>query len=116
VKQENTMKKLALTLMTAASLTAAWTFAAGCTPAPGVAATRSESAGQFVDASVITTQVKAAILDDPTLKSFQIRVETVKDVVQLSGFVDSAAAVRRAGELAARVKGVASVRNDLLLR
>jgi osmotically-inducible protein OsmY len=99
--------------MTVASLAFAGTASLGCATEPRHA---PESAGQFVDSSVITTKVKAAILDEPTLKSFQIKVETFKDVVQLSGFVDSTAAVRRAGEVARAVNGVASVRNDLIVK
>jgi osmotically-inducible protein OsmY len=110
------MKNRALTTLTAAALVLGGLATLGCTASPSTPAARSESAGEYVDSAVITTQVKAAILEDPTLKSFQIGVETVKDVVQLSGFVDSAAAVRRAGDLAKGVKGVASVKNDLLVK
>jgi osmotically-inducible protein OsmY len=74
------------------------------------------SSGQVVDDSVITTKVKAAILDDQSLKVLQINVETFKGVVQLSGFVDSAQSKSRAGEVAAGVKGVTSVKNDLLVK
>jgi superoxide dismutase len=38
---------------------------------------------------VITTKVKTAIFNDPTLKVNEINVETFKGVVQLSGFVRS---------------------------
>ena len=83
----------------------------GCASTP----TR-ESSGQYVDDSVITTKVKAAILDDPALKVFQINVETFKGEVQLSGFVDSAQSVRKAGEVARGVKGVKSVKNNLVVK
>jgi hyperosmotically inducible protein len=49
-----------------------------------------ESAGEYVDDAMITTKVEAAMFDDPSLKVMQIGVETMQDVVQLSGFVDSA--------------------------
>ncbi|HEY5975947.1 MAG TPA: BON domain-containing protein, partial [Geobacteraceae bacterium] len=53
----------------------------------GCAATQKhESTGEYVDNSVVTTKVKAAIFDEPSLKSFQINVTTYKGVVQLSGF------------------------------
>lgn len=105
------MAKLVLTLVSAAGLALAATGAQGC------ASTRTrESAGQYVDNSVITTKVKAALLEEPTLKSMQIGVKTYKDVVQLSGFVDSAAAARKAGEVAAGVGGVARVANDLVVK
>ena len=77
---------------------------------------RRESTGEYVDDSVITTKVKSAILDDATLKSFQINVKTFKGVVQLSGFVDSAEYVTKAGEVAGHVLGVKEVRNDLVAK
>ena len=72
-----------------------------------------ESTGQYVDDTAITTKVKAAILNDPALKVFQINVETYKTVVQLSGFVNSAETVSRASVVASGVSGVTSVKNDL---
>jgi osmotically-inducible protein OsmY len=77
---------------------------------------KPESAGQFLDDSVITTRVKAAILNEPTLKTLQINVKTYKGTAQLSGFVNSAQSVIKAGELAETVSGVQSVRNDLLIK
>jgi osmotically-inducible protein OsmY len=83
----------------------------------GCASTRTqESTGQYVDDSTITAKVKAAILDDPSLKVFQIGVKTYKDVVQLSGFVNSAEIRSRAGVVAGRVNGVKSVKNDLIVK
>ena len=77
---------------------------------------RHESTGQYVDDSAITAKVKAAIFDEPSLKMLQINVETYKGVVQLSGFVDSAQSITKAGEVASSVKGVMSVRNDLVVK
>lgn len=85
--------------------------AAGCAPTP----TR-EGTGEYVDDTVITTKVKAAVLNEPSLKSGQINVETFKGVVQLSGFVDSRASIDKAVEVARRVEGVKSVRNDMRLK
>lgn len=83
----------------------------------GCAATQKhESTGQYVDDSVITAKVKAAIFDEATLKTLQISVKTFKGVVQLSGFVDSAQSVSKAGEVAERVVGVVSVENDLIVK
>ena len=75
-----------------------------------------EGTGEYVDDTVITTKVKAAIFNEPTLKSAQINVETFKGTVQLSGFVTSRAEINRAGEVARGVGGVTSVRNDIRLR
>ncbi len=83
----------------------------------GCAATQKhESTGQYVDDTAITTKVKAAILEEATLKVFQISVKTIKGEVQLSGSVDSAQTVKKAGELARSVKGVVSVKNDLTVK
>lgn len=83
----------------------------------GCASTSSkEGTGQYVDDSVITTKVKAAIFNEPNLKSTEINVETYKGTVQLSGFVSSATASARAAELASGVAGVKSVKNDLRMK
>jgi osmotically-inducible protein OsmY len=65
---------------------------------------------------VITTKTKAAIFNEPTLKSAEINVETYKGVVQLSGFVSSQADISKAVSLANGVKGVTSVKNDMRLK
>jgi hyperosmotically inducible periplasmic protein len=75
-----------------------------------------ETAGEYVDDATITTKVKAAMFDDPSVKVMQIGVETMQNVVQLSGFVDSAQTKARAGELAGSVTGVRQVKNDLVAR
>jgi osmotically-inducible protein OsmY len=83
----------------------------------GCSGTRTtESTGEYFDDSVITAKVKAEILGDPMLKVFQINVETFKGEVQLSGFVDSAKASARAVEIARRVKGVTSVKNNMVVK
>lgn len=83
----------------------------------GCAATQTkESTGGYIDDSVITAKVKAAIFNEPTLKSTEINVETFKGVVQLSGFVNSQADINRAVEVARKVEGVRSVKNDMRLK
>lgn len=83
----------------------------------GCAATDTrESTGQYLDDSVITTRVKTAIFNEPSLKVLQINVETYKSVVQLSGFVNTGADMNKAVDVAREVPGVQSVRNDLRLK
>ena len=77
---------------------------------------KHEGTGEYVDDSVITTKVKAAVLGEETLKSAEINVETYKGVVQLSGFVNSEADIKKAVEVAKGVKGVTSVKNDMRLK
>ena len=83
----------------------------GCTVFSG-----RETAGEYVDDATVTSRVKAAIFNDPTLKSMEISVETMQDVVQLSGFVDSAQSKSKAGEIARNVEGVRQLRNNLVIR
>lgn len=75
-----------------------------------------ETTGAYVDDATVTTKVKAQIFNDPSLRVLQINVETMQDVVQLSGFVDSTQTKARAGEIARGVEGVRSVKNDLVVR
>lgn len=83
----------------------------------GCAATATkEGTGGYVDDTVITTKVKAAIFNEPTLKSAEINVETFKGVVQLSGFVAQRQDAATAANVAGGVKGVQSVKNDIRLR
>jgi osmotically-inducible protein OsmY len=81
------------------------------------ASTRThESAGEFVDDSVITTKVKSLLAADDFLKSFQISAETYQGTVQLSGFVNSQKAVDKAAEIVWSVKGVKSLKNNLTVK
>jgi osmotically-inducible protein OsmY len=75
-----------------------------------------ESTGEFIDDSAITAKVKAAILEAPTLRSYEINVETFKGVVQLSGFVSSQEEISTAVDVAQRVTGVKSVKNSMRLK
>jgi hyperosmotically inducible protein len=78
------------------------------------AATRTEqSAGEHIDDTVVTTKVKAALIEDPATKARQIDVNTFRGTVQLSGFVDSADEKAAATRVAHSVNGVQNVRNDL---
>jgi osmotically-inducible protein OsmY len=77
---------------------------------------KTEGTGEYVDDSVITTKVKAAIFNDPALKVNEINVETFKGVVQLSGFVRSQADIDKAVQVARGVAGVKSVKNDMRLK
>ena len=77
---------------------------------------KQEGTGEYVDDTVITTKVKTAVLNEPSLKSAEINVETFKGVVQLSGFVGSQADINKAAEVARGVSGVKSVKNDMRLK
>ena len=85
--------------------------AAGC-----ASTAKQEGTGEYVDDTVITTKVKAAIFNDPSLKVAEINVETFKGVVQLSGFVSSPASISKATEVTRAVSGVKSVKNDIRVK
>ncbi|HCC81594.1 MULTISPECIES: BON domain-containing protein [unclassified Methylophaga] len=83
----------------------------------GCASTSTQSGtGEYIDDSVITTKVKAAILNEETLKVAEINVETFKGVVQLSGFVNSQEDIERAVVVARSVAGVKSVENAMRVK
>lgn len=84
---------------------------AGCGSTPQQAST-----GQVIDDTVITTKVKAAIFEEPNLKSFEIGVETYKGIVQLSGFVNSATSSLKAAEVTRKIEGVKGVKNSLVVK
>lgn len=83
----------------------------GCAGTP-----TQEGTGEYFDDTVITTKVKAAIFNEPSLKSAEINVETFKGTVQLSGFVSSQANIDKAVQIARGVPGVTSVRNNMRLK
>lgn len=83
----------------------------GCASTP-----KQEGTGEYIDDSVITAKVKAAIFNEPSLKSAEINVETYKGVVQMSGFVSSQADIDKAVEVARSVNGVKSVKNDMRVK
>jgi len=89
-------------------MTAAFTACASTRP--------PESAGEYLDDSVITTRAKSLLAEDNFFKSFQIGVETYQGVVQLSGFVDSQTTSDKAYEFVKSVKGVRSIKNNLIVK
>jgi osmotically-inducible protein OsmY len=92
-------------------LTIALASALGC-----ASTSTKEGTGEYFDDSVVTTKVKAAIFNEPSLSSNQISVETFKGTVQLSGFVKTSDEKNKAAEVARGIKGVASVKNDIRLK
>lgn len=72
--------------------------------------------GQVLDDAAITASVKAKLIGTRETKARQINVETANGVVQLNGFVDSAAAREEAERIARETSGVAKVHNNLEVR
>jgi len=77
---------------------------------------QNESTGDYIDDSVLTAKVKTALIESPETKAHQINVETDHGVVQLSGFVDNAAAKSAATNVAKSVSGVKDVKNELSVK
>jgi osmotically-inducible protein OsmY len=77
---------------------------------------KREGAGEYIDDSLITTKVKAALAADPDVKATEVNVETFKGTVQLSGFVSSRESIQKAIDLARGVSGVRAVKNDMVVK
>ena len=103
------MKTRSISQIAAAALFV--TALAGCA---GTA--KQESTGEYVDDAVITTTVKAVILNEKFMNGVAVNVETFKGTVQLSGFVKTAADRDKAVILARSVKGVTQVKDDIIIR
>ena len=97
--------------LTALFLAASLVSVVGC-----ASTSKHEGTGEYIDDSAITTKVKAAIFNEPTLKSAEINVETFKGVVQLSGFVNSKHDINKAVAIVRGVSGVKSINNDMRLK
>jgi osmotically-inducible protein OsmY len=79
-------------------------------------ATERQAAGEYFDDAAITTRVKKAIYDEPSLKVTQIGVTTTDNVVHLTGTVKSHAEAAAAARAARKVEGVKAVKNDLKVK
>ena len=77
---------------------------------------KNEGTGEYVDDTVITTKVKAALVAEPTLKATEINVETWKGTVQLSGFVSSKEEEQKAIEVTRATNGVKAVKDSMVLK
>ena len=96
------------------------TLVVGCNRAETAATTTATAApvtvGTALDDTVVTTRVKSALLSDQEVKGFDIKVETRKGTVLLSGFVDTALQMDRAIATAKTIEGVQAVDNGITLR
>lgn len=84
---------------------------AGCAGSP-----TKESTGEYVDDAAITAKVKKAFVKDDQVKAFEIKVETFKGVVQLSGFVDNNDQKMAAERDAQGIPGVTQVRDNITVK
>jgi len=103
--------KPVLALALASALVATLGSTTGC-----AVARNQESVGNYIDDATLTTRVKSKFAADPTVSAMSISVETLKGTVQLSGFAKSSEERAMAEKLARETSGVASVRNDIVVR
>lgn len=76
----------------------------------------ANTVGELVDDIDVTARVRAALLRDDSVKSFDITVVTRKGDVQLSGFVDNQRQIDLATQAAKNIQGVHSVHNELTIK
>jgi len=105
-------------LVLGVALAGAMSLAAGCGNRQGESSTQpsGSTVGTEIDDTVVTAKVKSALFADPDIKGIDLKVETRKGVVQLSGFVDNQAQVDRAIAATSGVQGVRSVENGIALK
>ena len=72
--------------------------------------------GTEIDDTAVTTKVKTSLLTDDHVKGLDIKVETRKGVVQLSGYVDSQEQIDKAIAITKGIKGVKSVDNKMMVK
>jgi len=95
----------------ALSIVASILLLSSCAPMEG-----RETAGEYVDDATISTKVKAELIESQSLKGFDIHVETMQGVVQLSGFVATPQQKIDAERVARGVTGVHGVRNTVVVQ
>jgi hyperosmotically inducible periplasmic protein len=97
-------------VMASSILLAALLVVSGCTSMTG------QTAGQYIDDTTITTEVKAKLTAEKAANLTRIDVDTSNQVVTLNGIVESADQKARAEQLARQVGGVKSVKNNIQIQ
>ena len=95
----------------AAAIAVTLLTSAGCAVSRG-----QQTAGAYVDDSVITASVKTGMLEDDRVAGTSITVETLNGTVMLSGFAKSEAERTAAESIAKNVDGVKVVKNEIAIR
>lgn len=76
----------------------------------------TQSTGERIDDKADSSRVRSALSDDTQYKYDDVKVQTFKGVVQLSGFVNSRDQKNRAGDLARKVEGIHEVQNNITVK
>ncbi len=79
-------------------------------------ATPQESPGEFIDDAALTARVKAAFVGDTIVNALNISVESDRGVVHLGGVARNSEELRQAERVARQVRGVRSIRNDIIVK
>ena len=77
------------------------------------APSKTESMKETMSDSAITTKIKADFAADKQVSAMNIKVDTDKGVVHLSGNAKSKEEADKAASIAKNTKGVVSVKNDI---
>ncbi len=93
-----------------------WILLAWLLLALGGCAGTHESTGEYIDDVALTARVKAAFIGDRVVSSLNIRVESDKGHVHLTGVAKNSEEMRQAETVTRQVRGVRSVRNDIVVR
>ena len=83
---------------------------------PGCVALTGETAGENIDDTVLTTEIKARLAGEKVLHTTRVGVKTERGVVYLTGSVDTADDRNKIGEIVKKVKGVRDVVNRIEVR
>jgi len=86
------------------------TMTTGC-----AVASHRETAGAYAQDKEIATRIKTNMYKDSAVKGSEVAVNVLNGQVQLSGFVETPEAKRRAEEIAASTPGVARVYNNIIV-
>jgi hyperosmotically inducible protein len=82
----------------------------------GAAERIGQTTGQYVDDAALTTKVKVALLSDSLLSAFEVKVNTQRGIVTLSGEVDKPETIQRAIKLTSAVPGVKAINTHLMVK
>jgi len=75
-----------------------------------------QSAGELLENEALVAKVKTELAQRDLATLLDVEVESFRNVVQLSGFVDTEEEKQVAGEAAASVEGVEEVDNALIVK
>ena len=104
--------KRALQGITLAMMVSSSFFITGCTTEQR----GGRTAGEYIDDKTLNTRVRGALDDSAEYKFPDVKVESFRGTVQLSGFVATAAQKSRAGDIAKNVRGVTNVDNKITVK